>query len=160
MAWCNAKAVFLWVGFRIFWRNSPRISSGCSVCAADTAQVRKRCVLLITFLPACISRGALELSPRRWKCSLSREAVAAPSLKVFEASWMGPWTAWSCAWFSGWLPCPGQGIGSGWSLVSLPTQGILWFLVGLLLSQHLEKRLYRGQCLTVCPNTFPPHGRK
>ena len=47
--------------------------------------------------------------PRPWKCS--------------GLGWMGLWATWS----SGRCPCPWQGLGTRWSLKSLPTQPILWF---------------------------------
>lgn len=40
-----------------------------------------------------------------------------------QARLEGPWAAWSHAR----CPCLGQGFGAKWSLMSLPTQSILWF---------------------------------
>jgi len=46
--------------------------------------------------------------PCPWRCS--------------RPGWMESWAAWS----SGWKPCPQQGIGIRWSLMSPPTQAILY----------------------------------
>ena len=57
-----------------------------------------------------------------WK-KLPREVVDAPSPEVLKAGLDGPWETWSSLW----QPWPLQGDGTGWFLISLPTQAILWF---------------------------------
>ena len=62
---------------------------------------------------------------RHWH-RLPRDTVNAPSRPV----WMVFWAAWS----GGGQPCLWQGVGTRWSLRSLPTQAILWFYNSLILS--------------------------
>ena len=42
--------------------------------------------------------------------------------------WMGPWAIWSSTWSNACNPAHGRGVGTWWSLWSLPTQVILWYL--------------------------------
>lgn len=51
--------------------------------------------------------------PHSWRCS--------------RPGRRGPWAAWSSTWPSSWQPCPPQGIGTRWSMRSLPTPTVLWF---------------------------------
>jgi len=50
---------------------------------------------------------------------------------------MGPWAAWA----GGGQPCPWQGVGTGWSLMSLLTSAVLWYEWNRLLSI-----LFRNWC--------------
>ena len=58
-----------------------------------------------------------------WSHRLPREAVAAPPWQCSRPGWTGLWETWS----DGRCPCSWHGVGTGWSIRSLPTQTILWF---------------------------------
>jgi len=65
---------------------------------------------------------------------LSREAVGAPSLEAFKARMDG--ALGSLIWW-GQTDC-GRGVGTGWALRSLPTQGILWFCDSMMILWNLR----------------------
>ena len=77
----------------------------------------------IFFLAVLIVECAIILQKDLNACKLCISALDAPPWKHSRPGWMGPWAAW----FSGWQPCPLQGVGTRWSLRSFPTKAILRF---------------------------------
>ena len=65
---------------------------------------------------------------RHWT-RLPREIADAPSQKCSRPGWPGFWATWC----SGRYPCTRQGIGTRWSISSLPTQTIQWFYDSMIL---------------------------
>jgi len=68
--------------------------------------------------------------------TLPREAVGGPSLDVLKACLDG--APCSLIWWC--QPAHGKGVGTGWSLRSLPAQPILWFYDSLLDIQSCQGR--------------------
>jgi len=73
--------------------------------------------------------------------------------RCWSSGGMGPWATWASTRSGGWWPCLWQGIGTWWSLESLPTQAILWFWPHLTLirrgwrnprASFISKLIYMG----------------
>jgi len=58
---------------------------------------------------------------------LARRGFGYPILRHLSPGWMGSWAVWFSTWTSSWQVGLWQGVGTWWSLRSLPVQGILWF---------------------------------